>query len=217
MLRRRLRHRVLAEIPAPSGSATRLGALRGAELDAYSNLALALAGFRAVLTTGPARSAVALGLAAAATAQGRRVALLECDLAQPALAGLLGLSASPGLREYLLGEVDAAQILQPLVLAGPASGRATEPLACIVAGETEAEPAALLDSDRCLDATSKLRRAYDLLVVSGPAAGSSAAPLRALADQVDTTIVCGEKREIPKRLPISVDGLVLSGEGSQRS
>ncbi|HEY0392751.1 MAG TPA: hypothetical protein VGC63_13690 [Solirubrobacterales bacterium] len=207
----------MARVPAPRGPATRLGALRRAELDAYSELALALAEFRAVLTTGPARLGVALGLAAAATAQGRRVALLECDLASPALADLVGLAASPGLREYLLGEVDAARILQPLVLAGPASGRATEPLACIVAGEAEAEPAALLDSDRCLDATGKLRRAYDLLVVSGPAAGPSTGPLRALADQVDTTIVCGEKREIPKRLPISVDGLVLSGEGPQRS
>jgi Mrp family chromosome partitioning ATPase len=155
---------------------------------------------------------VALGLAAAATAWGKRVALLECDLASPALAGLLGLSPAPGFHEYLRGEVDAPRILQSLVLAGPASGRAAEPLACIVAGEPEPEPAALLDSDRCIHATGKLRRAYDLLVVGGPAAGPGPGPLRALADQVDTTVVCGEKREIPKRLPVPVSGIVLSGE-----
>ncbi len=214
MLGRRSKHRVLARVPASSGSATRQGALGRGELDAYSALALALAGSRAVLSTGPARSQVALGLAAAATAQGRRVALLECDIASPGLAGLLGLAATPGLHEYLRGEVDAARILQPLVLAGPASGRATEPLACIVAGEPEPEPAALLDSDRCVHATGKLRRAYDLLVINGPAVGPTPGPLRALADQVDTTIVCGEKGEIPKRLPIPVDGLVLSGEAA---
>jgi hypothetical protein len=217
MLRRRPRHRVLARVRVPSDRPNRLGALRRTELDAYSALTLALPGSRAVLTTGPKRAGVALGLAAAATAQGRRVALLECDLASPALADLLGLSAHPGLHEYLLGEVNAAQILQSLVLAGPASGRATEPLACIVAGQPEPEPVALLDSDRCLDATSKLRRAYDLLVVNGPATGPSPGPLKALADQVDMTILCGEERQIPKRLPIPIGGVVLSGEDPQRS
>ncbi len=212
MLGRRSKRPVLARVPAPSGSAARQGALGRAELGAYSDLALALAGSRAVLSIGPARSEVALGLAAAATAQGRRVALLECDIASPGLAEFLGLSTTPGLHEYLRGEVDAARILQPLVLAGPASGRATEPLACIVAGEPAPEPAALLDSDRCVHATGKLRRAYDLLVIDGPAVGPNPGPLRALADQVDTTIVCGEKSEIPKRLPIPVNGLVLSGE-----
>lgn len=211
MLGRRRKPPLLASVPAPKSDTPRLGALGRAELDACAQLATALAGSRAVLATGPARSAVALGLAAAATADGRRVALLECDLASPALAGLLGLSAAPGLREYLCGEAEASEILQPLVLAGPASGRATEPLACIVAGEPEPEPAALLDSDRCIHATGKLRRAYDLLVIDGPPVGPGSGPLRALADQVDATIVCGERSAISKRLPIPVAGLVLFG------
>jgi Mrp family chromosome partitioning ATPase len=209
MLGRRKKPPVLARVPAPAGSSPRLGALGRAELNACAGLANALAGSRVVLATGPARSAVALGLAAAATAEGRRVALLECDLASPALAGLLGLSATPGLSEYLRGEVEAPLILQSLVLAGPAAGWATEPLACIVAGATEPEPAALLDSDRCIHATGKLRRAYDLLVIDGPPAGPGTGPLRALADQVDATIVCGEQGAISKHLPVPVTGLVL--------
>jgi hypothetical protein len=214
MLGRREKPRVLATIPAPAGPAGRLAALGRSQLAAYSGLMTAVGGSRAVLATGPARSEVALGLAAAATAAGRRVALLECDLASPALAGLLGLSAAPGLHEYLRGDVEAPRILQSLVLAGPASGRATEPLACIVAGEPEPEPAALLDSDRCIHATGKLRRAYDLLVVGGPAASPGTGPLRALADQVDAIVACGEKRGIPKRLAVPVSGLVLTGESS---
>lgn len=211
MLGRRRKPPLLARVPAPKGSNARLGALGREELDACNGLAAALAGSRAVMATGPARSAVALGLATAATAQGRRVALLECDLASPALAGLLGLAATPGLGEYLRGEAEAAQILQPLVLAGPASGRATEPLACIVAGEPDTEPAALLDSDRCVRATGKLRRAYDLLVVDGPPAGPGTGPLRALADQVDATILCGEPGAISKRLPVPLAGVVAYG------
>ena len=211
MLRRRLRHPVLAEVPAPSGESVRPGALGRAELEACSSLATALAGSRAVLATGAARSAVALGLAAAAVAEGRRVALLECDLAAPALAGTLGLSAAPGLHEYLRGDAEAAQILQSLVLAGPASGRAAEPLACIVAGEPEPAPAALLDSERCDHAVEKLRSAYDLLVIAGPPLTEDPDSLRALAAIADATLVCGGRAEIPRRLPVPVTGLVLVG------
>lgn len=209
MLGRREKRQVLAEVPDSGGDSSRPSALGRAELEAYTGLATALAGSRAVLTTGPARSETALGLAAAAVADGRHVALLECDLAAPVLAKVLGLRAVPGFHEYLRGEVEAPQILQSLVLAGPASGRATEPLACIVAGEPEPAPAALLDSDRCLHATGKLRRAYDLLVVDGPPLGPDSGPLRALADQVDTIIGCGRQGEVPKRPPVPVAGLVL--------
>jgi Mrp family chromosome partitioning ATPase len=210
MLGRRRSPQVLAEIPAPQGAATRPGALGRAKLDAYSVLATALAASRAVLATGPAKSDAALGLAAAATAAGRRVALLECDLAAPSLASLLGLSPAPGLHEYLRGEAEAPLILQPLVLAGPASGRAVEPLACIVAGAPEPSPVALLDSQLCDHAIAKLRRAYDLLVIDGPPLGEDRDSLRALHEHVDTTLVCGERSEIPKRLPVPATGLVLA-------
>jgi Mrp family chromosome partitioning ATPase len=208
MLGRRERHQVLAEVPVPA-SASRPGALDRAGLDAYSGLAASVASSRAVLATGPAKSFVALGLAAAAVADGRRVALLECDLAAPALAGRLGLSASPGLHEYLRGEVGTARILQPLVLAGPASGRAREPLVCIVAGKSEAAPVALLDSARCDHAIQSLCRAYDLLVIDGPPLTEGRDALQTLAEHAGTTIACGKRAEIPKRLPIPVTGTVL--------
>jgi len=212
MLGRRQKQAVLAEIPPQrQGASARLGALGRHQLDAYSGLATALAGSSAVLVSGPAKSAVALGLSAAAVAQSRRVALLECDLAAPALAGTLGLSLTPGLREYLLGETEAADIVQPLVLAGPASGRATEPLACIVAGAPEPTPVGLLDSERCDHAIEKLRHAYDLLVIDGPPLSEDPDSLRALSEHAATTVVCGERREIPKRLPMPATGLVLTG------
>lgn len=207
MLRRR-KQPVLAEIPAPEGPPTRPGALGRGQLQAYAGLAARLAGSGSVFLTGPAKAEVALGVAAAATADGRRVALLECDLATPALAGRLGLSPAPGLHEYLRGDADAAEILQPLVLAGPASGRATEPLSCIVAGKAEAEPVALLDSERCDHAIERLRRAYDLLVIDGPPLSEDPDSLRALAEHAAVTLACGQPREIPKKMPVEVSGLV---------
>ncbi len=156
--------------------------------------------------TGPAKGQVALGLAAAATAEGRRVALLECDLAGPALAGRLGLETGPGLHEYLLEQADAGEILQPLVLAGPAAGRATEPLTCVVAGAPEPKPVALLDSERCDHAIERLKRAYDLLLIDGPPLDEDADALRALTEHTAVTIACGERRQLPKRMPVTVTG-----------
>lgn len=211
MLGRRNKQPVLAQVPASSNNSTRPGALGRDQLQAYADLAAKLTKTGSVFTTGPSKGEVALGLAAAATAEGRRVALLECDLAGPALASRLGLAAGPGLHEYLLERAEASEILQPLVLAGPASGRATEPLACIVAGEPEPEPVALLDSERCDHAIERLRRAYDLLVVDGPPLSEDADALRALTEHTAVTIACGEQKQLPKRMPVPITGLVLFG------
>lgn len=209
MLRRRNKQAVLAEVPLARGGSTRRGALGRAALDTYSGLSRELAESGVVLLTGTAKSDVALGLAAAATAAGRRVALLEADLAAPALAATLGLSHAPGLHEYLRGEVAAEAVLQPLVLAGPASGAALEPLTCIVAGEPEPAPVALLDSERFDHAIEKLRHAYDLLLIDGPPLSEDVDSLRALSEHAGATLACGERGEIPKRPPISLTGTVL--------
>jgi hypothetical protein len=211
MLGRRNKQPVLAEVPASRNDSTRPGALGRDQLQAFADLAAKLTKTGSVFTTGPSKGEVALGLAAAATAEGRRVALLECDLAGPALANRLGLASGPGLHEYLLEQAEASEILQPLVLAGPASGRATEPLACIVAGEPEPEPVALLDSERCDHAIERLRRAYDLLIVDGPPLSEDADALRALTEHTAVTIACGEAGKLPKRMPVPVTGLVLFG------
>jgi Mrp family chromosome partitioning ATPase len=208
MLRRTPKHPVMAEVPASNGTSSRPGALGRPQLQALAGLASALAGTGSVLLSGPAKSQVGVGLAAAATADGRRVALLECDLAAPSLAGTLGLEATPGLHEYLSGEAEAAQILQPMVLAGPAAARATEPLTCIVAGEAEPTPVGLLDSERCDHAIERLRRAYDLLVIEGPPLSEDPDSLRALVEHASTTLVCGRCGEIPKRLPMPIAGVV---------
>jgi len=208
---RRGKQAVLAEVPISRRDGGRPGALGRAELQAYSALASTVAGSGSVFLTGPAKSKVSLGLAAASTAAGRRVALLECDLAAPVLADAIGLAHGPGLHEYLRGDVEATQILQPLVLAGPASGSAREPLVCIVAGEIEPTPVALLDSERCDHAIERLRRAYDLLVIAGPPLNEDADSLRALSEHAELTVACGSRREIPKRPPISLGGIVLTG------
>jgi Mrp family chromosome partitioning ATPase len=208
---RRSKVPLVAEVPAPQGVSSRPGALGRGELGAYSSLAGSLTASPAALLTGPAKTDVAIGLAAAAAAAGGRVALLECDLASPALAGTLGLETLPGFAEYLRGEVEAQQILQSLVLAGPASGRASEPLACIVAGRPDPPPSQLLSSDLCNHAIERLASAYDMLVIDGPSLAEDLEALAALARIVDTTMLCVERAEIPRRPPAAIDGLVVLG------
>lgn len=208
-MRRRRAPRVLGEVPPRRGPAPRSGTLRRDELESYSRLAKALGEVRVVLATGPEKSHVAVRLAAVAAVAGRRVALVEADLAGPSLAGVLGLEPAPGLHEYLRGDIGSREALQSLVLAGPASGGATEPLTCVPAGEPG--PPALLDTDRCRQALAGLRESYELVVVDGEPLDGERLALIALAEVADATLACGTARELPKKLPIPVTGLVVVG------
>lgn len=200
--------KVLAEIPARS-SPLRPGTLRRCDLKAFGGLLEELRGARSVLMTGDrvGRRQVAVGLAAAAAAAGTRTALLECDLVEPGLADALGLASAPGLHEYLRGTVVAEDILKPVVLAGPGSAAATEPLVCVVAGRPSPEGPRLLASEVFAQALAGLRAAYDLVVIDGPPLRDEHS-LRALLALADSTIACVGPAE-SRKLPISVSGLVI--------
>jgi len=200
---------VLAEIPPRSSPDLRTGTLRRCDLEAFGGLLAGLGDARTVLMTGsgahPRQAAV--GLATAAAAAGSLTALLESDLADPGLAEALGLATAPGLQEHLAGAADAAAVLKPVVLAGPGSAGATEPLVCVVAGRPSAEGARLFVSDEFVRALAGLRDSYELLVIAGPRLDDRGS-LSVLIPQVDATIAClgaGEQRD----LDLQVTGLVI--------
>ncbi len=222
MLARRRKLPVLAET-AGEAFATSRGALRRSDLRSYDSVLSELDEARVALVTGdPAsKGAVATALATAAGAAGRRAALVECDLASPKLAQALGLAAAPGLHEYLRWEAEPAQILQALVLAGPGSGAAEEPLVCVVAGEATSSGAVLLSADSFRDAIARLRSAYDLVVVNGPPL-DEAHLAELVATQADVVLAAvsrsasGRHRRragrVMRRLPGRKAGLVLHAE-----
>jgi hypothetical protein len=204
------RHRppVLAELPAGAGESVRTGSLSRAELDACEAVLSAVGDSRTVLVTGTAKSKLAIGLATVAAARNRRTALVECDLAAPALAPRLGLAPVPGLHEYLRHEAEAGEILQALVLAGPASAGATAPLTCVAAGTPAASASDLLASAEFGHAITKLRGAYDFVVLDAPPL-SDGPSLLAVAVWIDKALACGAKSEIPRRPKVRLDGLVV--------
>jgi receptor protein-tyrosine kinase len=179
---------VLAEISGPGIGETRAWSLRRADFAALDKLRGELGANRVVLVSGDEALAGSVALAGAASAAGTRTLLLECDLFRPRLAADLGLSPGPGLHEYLRWEASAPEILQPLVLAGPAARGASGPLVCIVAGRLATDPATLINLESFRHAIAKLRSAYDLVVLSGPALDASYGSLEAAATQVDTVL-----------------------------
>jgi Mrp family chromosome partitioning ATPase len=205
--------RVLAEIPARSSPGLRAGTLRRSDLDAYGDLLRELAGARSVLVAGEDASRLegAICLAAAAAAAGTRTALLECGLAAPAVAEALGLASAPGLHEYLRGAAGAERILKPVVLAGPGSGGASEPLVCVVAGRPATDAAALLGSERFRHAAARLREAYELLVIVAPAPDPDPSQLAAVAAEADAVLAWTARDAKSPDLPVSVTGLVVQG------
>ncbi len=214
---------VLAEISGPASGEARAWSLRRADLAPLARLQEGLQEHCAVLVAGEAGLAGAVALAGAASAAGRRTALLECDLARPRLALELGLAPSPGLHEYLRWEATAAEILQPLVLAGPAARGATEPLVCVVAGRPAADAVTLVKLESFRHALTKLRGAYDLVVVlAGAELDSGDGTLEAIAAQADTLVaavpgdaVAGRSgralRGALRRLPVEARGAILVG------
>ncbi len=193
--------RALAEISARSSDEHGRGALRSDDLQAYTSLLGKLKAHGVVLVTGTekGKQVCALGLATAAVTEGRRAALLECDLSNPTLATALGLPSRAGLHEYLRWAANASQILQPVVLAGPESEKAVEPLVCIAAGEPTSHGATLLASESFRHAIAKLRSAYGFVVLDGPPLDADSGQLEPVAAAADAVIACVERADARRR------------------
>jgi Mrp family chromosome partitioning ATPase len=180
---------VLAEISGPGGESPRAWSLRRADHERLQPLLPRLAEHRVLLVAGDEEAGrlVAISCAAASAAAGRRTVLVECDLERPLLATDLGLAPAPGLHEYLRWEAEAQEVVQPVVLAGPAAADA-QPLACVVGGRPAAQARTLLGLQSFSHMTAKLRNAYAQVVIAGPPALTAPESLREAAAQADAVL-----------------------------
>lgn len=217
MLRSRTRLPLLAEISGPP-EGTRAWSLRRGDFVALEKALPQLKGQRVVLVSGRRQAApvAAIALAAAASARGQRTILVECDLAQPRLAGYVGLAATPGLHEYLRWEAEPGDVLQPVALGGPAADGMADPLACVCGGRPASKTETLLGLQSFAHVVEKLRAGYELVLLSGPPLLDEPGPCLAAARQADA-VVAGMPASAPgdrafakalKRLPIPALGLV---------
>lgn len=134
------------------------------------------------------KSTIAVMLAHANAAAGKRTLLVECDLRRPALAGRLGLNQAPGLSDYLTGRARPEDVVQtvPAIPMGRSSlnggssvevGAAGPRFVCITAGSSP-RPAELLASERFRAFLSQVRDAYDLVIID-------TSPLLAVVDTLE--------------------------------
>lgn len=181
---------VLAEIGTPSSSNGRAWGLRRHDLEALDAVRERLDGRRVVLVTGAgeAASTAAVALAGVAASAGVSTAVVECDIEHPRLADDLGLSPEPGLHEYLRWEAKPGDIVQPLALAGSAASTEAAPLACVVAGRPTVKAHALLGLGSFRHMTSKLRKAYELVILLGPPLEGAGGALDTASAEADCSI-----------------------------
>jgi polysaccharide biosynthesis transport protein len=185
---RRARLPVLAEISPPPEA--RAWSLWRRDFSSLSEVLLRLGERRVTLVAGEgeAPAVVAVALAGAASASGRRTILVDCDLARPRLAGHLGLAVAPGLHEYLRWEAGPADVLQPVALAGPAAAGAVEPLVCVCGGRPASEAETLIGLQSFAHMVEKLRGAYELVLLVSPGVLAEPAAATAVAAQADATV-----------------------------
>jgi Mrp family chromosome partitioning ATPase len=182
---------VLAEIGAPEGGEGRSAwGLRRNDLEALGTVCEKLGARRVVLVTGDQRATgtVAVALAGVAAAAGTSTALVECDVERPRLAADLGLRTAPGLHEYLRWEATPADVVQPLALAGSAAGEEAATLACVCAGRPSDAAQALLGLGSFRHMTTKLRDAYEMVVLLGPPLEGAGGALGSAAEASDCSL-----------------------------
>jgi polysaccharide biosynthesis transport protein len=201
---------VLAEIGAPSSSNGRAWGLRRHDLEALGGVREQLGGRRVVLVTGAEEAAptAAVALAGVTAAAGVATAVVECDIGRPRLAEDLGLSPEPGLHEYLRWEAKPGEIVQPLALAGSAASAEAAPLACVVAGRPTSTAQTLLGLGSFRHMTTKLRKAYELVILLGPPLEGAGGALDTAAAEADCTIAALVER--PNRRAAKANHQALS-------
>jgi polysaccharide biosynthesis transport protein len=187
---------VLAEIGAPASSNGRAWGLRRGDLEALRGVLGEVGERRVVLVTGEEAPAatLAVALAGVGASTGTATALIECDVERPRIAADLGLSPAPGLHEYLRWEVTPRDIVQPLTLAGSASAPDARPLACICAGRPARDARVLLGLGSFHHMTTKLRDAYELVVLLGPPLEGAGGALSSAAGEADCVLTALSSR-----------------------
>ncbi len=124
------------------------------------------------------KTTVSASLALASAAAGKLTLLVECDLRRPVLAERLGLTAAPGLADYLLEKAEPEEVLRVVSNSGqtPSSGAfhfatggdQAKPLVCIPAGTIPEQPAELLGSERFRHFLASVSDQYELIVIDSP-------------------------------------------------
>jgi len=109
-------------------------------------------------TSGEGKTTTAVNTAAALARCGARVLLIDADLRLPACAEVLGQPATPGLGDYLTGDIAS----EPLQATG------LDNLSFLAAGNPVPNPTELLSSELMATMVRRMRERFDFVVIDTP-------------------------------------------------
>lgn len=116
--------------------------------------------------TGEGKSLTAVNLAYSASQLGKQVLLIDCDMRRPTLAERLHIQKTPGLSDFLTGQISAAELIQICGIKENAQG-----FHVISAGRIPPNPMELLSSARMEKMLALLRNKYDYIILDLPPVG----------------------------------------------
>lgn len=116
--------------------------------------------------TGEGKSLSAVNLAYSTSQLGKRVLLVDCDMRRPTLAEKLPIRKTPGLSDFLSGQIQADKLLQ---LCGIKDDE--QAFHAISAGSMPPNPMELLSSQRMQKMVELLRQRYDYIILDLPPVG----------------------------------------------
>ncbi|MBT2288380.1 CpsD/CapB family tyrosine-protein kinase [Paenibacillus albidus] len=128
---------------------------------------------------GEGKTTILSNLAVSFVQDGKKVAVVDCNLRNPGLDTVFGVDGSKGLAAYLGGQKEADEISLLGNLAN---------LSIIPAGQTSVSPPDLLGSDKMTALLEVLRGSHDLILLDSPPAVEYS-DARILASQVDGVIL----------------------------
>ena len=116
--------------------------------------------------TGEGKSLTAVNLAYSTSQLGKRVLLVDCDMRRPSLAEKLPIHKTPGLSDFLSGQIQADKLLQMCGIKED-----IQAFHAISAGSTPPNPMELLSSRRMEKMIEILRQRYDYIILDLPPVG----------------------------------------------
>ena len=116
--------------------------------------------------TGEGKSLTSVNLAYAMSQLGKRVLLIDCDMRRPSIAEKLPISQSPGLSDFLSGQVRGSNLIKYCGLEEDESA-----FHVISAGRIPPNPMELLSSAKMEKTLNNLRENYDYIVLDLPPVG----------------------------------------------
>ena len=116
--------------------------------------------------SGEGKSLSAVNMAYSLSQLDKRVLLIDCDMRRPTVAAKLSIAKSPGLSNYLSGQIGLEGIMQYCGIPG-----GEQAFAVLAAGRTPPNPVELLNSAKMEKMLDILRESYDYILLDLPPVG----------------------------------------------